>query len=372
MDYDKFLDDSLKTMKPNRLNESVFYPDKIVGKLWQISAQYPGMDVRADLLVWKNNQPTFVTTFMKSHLKAICFLSKAEAEEYAHTLSLPSQNAVLSIKQSPKDKLCVSTPEVTPGAYVVEETDIRKVDLDKVPFINMDGKVTTSKEDSYIKLTPNKFEELVLEPLSATLCDYYYELMLKTIPVLFAQVSASESTEHVKLPIKLKSMNPSPYGFRGVSYSRNRKGIYLCTYNNFRGAVEFNPAVDLKDNDFRDEVVEACFPLITRYALNNITAISVMPPDPEIQYHFGLDCFMGVEYFPFLTKIGSEVSLAEIEEMKMEVQAKIELYFEHCFVDEQSEAYLDSVEKNARESIHRAVDVLNRVVPEYGEEEFWI
>lgn len=351
--YEEWLEEALSAQSTKNTER---YPARVWGQLWQISAQYPGS---ADLLVLRKRQPTFVTTFMKSHLKAICFLSKADAEKYAGTLAVPPR-AVIKVKQSPKNKLCVSHPEIIPGAYVVEESDMRNVNVDDIPFLNKDGTVAASKDDSYIKLTPRGIQTYLVHPLAFSLQERFAEAADSALPKIFSEISTEESTEGIKLP---KTFD-SKYLSLILSYNKVDNQISISTYAAYRGVVTLPPNID--HDSFASEVIDErgsyLYKNADKYTITDhiydhlYTRIDMK--HRIMQYAAPTKKFLNLS---FSQKFGEEVSLKEIGDMKEELQIAVENYIEEIL----SETNCQKIKSEIKEKLHPVVIALDAKLPEF-------
>ena len=350
MDYEKYIDASLKTMRPKKLTESALYPDKVVGRLWQISAQYPGY--APELLVLRKGKPVFVTTFMKSNLKAVCFLSKADAEEYASTLTAP-RNSAMQIKQSPKNKLCVSHSEIVPGAYVVEKTDINKVDINGIPFINKDGKIVTSKDDSYIKLTPGNVTKYILEPLEDSLRGFLEENVTVPLRKIFNDISAEESTKHFTLPDKFIELVSLV-----LRYYKKSDQISIDIFANYKNFVWAPGGFEWTFVELTDAAQTVGHQHLFRTGGGQQPGVEIGESLLVIYYTARRNYAVRPN---FLDKVGREVSLAEIADMKEELKVIIEDWVKDTF----SEKNLAEIKKDNKERIHEDMTVIEAVLPQF-------
>ena len=354
MDYEKYIDASLKTMRPKKLTESALYPDKVVGRLWQISAQYPGY--APELLVLRKGKPVFVTTFMKSNLKAVCFLSKADAEEYASTLTAP-RNSTMQIKQSPKNKLCVSHSEIVPGAYVVEKTDINKVDINGIPFINKDGKIVTSKDDSYIKLTPGNVSKYILEPLEDSLRGFLEENVTVPLRKIFSEIPAEESTKHFVLPDKFTERSSLV-----LRYREKPDQISIDIFADYKNDVLAPDGFEWGSAELSDAARTVSHRYFFRAGWSLQPGVGIGDNSLHIYYTARRNHTVRPN---FLDKVRREVSLAEIADMKEELKVIIEDWVKDTF----SEKQLVEIKKDNKERIHEDMAAIEAVLPQFEYEE---
>lgn len=197
--YEEWLEEALTAQSTETTK---ILPEYVFGRLWQISAQYPnaGSSLAApDLLIYDRHGVRFVDTYRKSKLPAVCFLSKAEAEEYAKKLKASNKNAILTIKQSPKEKVCARTP-LADNIYVVADTpaDV-KSSLNKIAFIDIDGNIIENKDTPSIKLTHSFFNEQVLQPVREILKSEYKDKIDTAFSQILYKIASEESSEYIEL-----------------------------------------------------------------------------------------------------------------------------------------------------------------------------